>query len=328
MTSERELEVMPPETGPNGDGSMVRAESQQVDQLGVAQDPNPLMTEAIRVPGLTFIERLQLIDKVEEVYWKRQQGKAEAEFYAALSAFQAECPVIDKTKPVYNKDGRTVRYFYEPLGGIVKQVGPLLAKHGLSYDFSSTVLPFNEDDGGPFMEAVCHVHHSGGHTRDFPYRALIENNDFMNATQHAGSASMYAKRNSFCNAFGVLTADEDTDANDSSRDDKSQQRNGNGNGNGKGQEIANKTAKRQADLAQKMGAETTVAAPVLRVQLTPATEGEQIALSTIKLLTTKMKERALSTSDLRNRFGLSKLEEIDQRDLDSVHRWILDPQNA
>lgn len=161
---------------------------------------------------------MEMIDKMEELYWKRENRAAEAAFYAALSAFQSECPVIDKTKPVYNKDGRTVRYYYAPLGDIVRQVGTLLAKHGLSYDFSAKVMPFNELEGGPYMELTCHVHHSAGHSRSFPYLSLIEDNDYMNPTQHAGSANSYAKRYGFCNAFGILTADEDNDGNGAGKD--------------------------------------------------------------------------------------------------------------
>lgn len=321
MTNERELEVMPPDTPPNGDASLVRSESQQV---GVVSEPNPLIVEAIRVSGLTFIERLQLIEKVEEVYWKRQQAKAEAEFYAALSAFQAECPVIDKTKPVFNKDGRTVRYFYAPLGEIVKQAGPCLTKHGLSYDFSAKVVPFSEEDGGPFLEIICHVHHSGGHTRDFPYKSLIENNDYMNPTQHAGSANTYAKRYAFCNALGILTADEDTDAAD--QPERTERRNGNGNGRA-GEQIAAKTAQRQADLSEKLRTESKPA-PVERTQLTPAQDNNRIEQSTIKLLTSKMKNAALSTSDFKNRFGLTSVDQIDKGDLNIVLKWIMDPQNA
>lgn len=315
-----ELEVIPSETNPNG--SMVRADSQQV---GIVSEPNPLILEAIRVSGLSFIERLQLIDKVEEVYWRRQQAQAEADFYAALSAFQAECPVVDKTKPVFNKDGRTVRYFYAPLGEIVKQVGPCLTKHGLSYDFSASFVQFNDEDGGPFLEMICHVHHSGGHSRDFPYKSVIENNEYMNPTQHAGSANSYAKRYAFCNALGILTADEDTDG-----ADRTGQQNGNNNGNGnnKGEQIADKTARRQADLAQKLGAETRPAAPTQRIALTPASAENSIEESTIKLLTSKMKNAVLSITDFQTRFGLSKVEQIDKKDLNDVLKWIMDPQNA
>lgn len=217
--SANEPEVMGPEpefkvTDKRHHGAIVKRDTTAIERAEVA-DANTLITQAMQIEGLTLAERLTLIDKVESIAVARQLAAAERAFYDALSAFQRECPVIQKTKAVYNKDGRTIRYHYAPLGQIVKQVGPLLAKHGLSFDFSDArVIPFDEATGGPFLELVTNVHHAEGHSRGFPFKALIENTDYMNPTQQAGSSNTYAKRYGFTNAFGILTAEEDFDGND------------------------------------------------------------------------------------------------------------------
>lgn len=157
------------------------------------------------------MDKPELIDKLVSIFEKREAERKAAAFFDALAAFQAECPVIKKSKSVLNKGGATIRYHYADLGGIVKQVAPLLAKHGLSYDFTAHPIAFTEEGGGPYMEVVCRAHHRDGHTQETPFLSLIENNDFMNATQHAGSANSYAKRYAFTNAFGILTAEDDDD---------------------------------------------------------------------------------------------------------------------
>ena len=94
--------------------------------------------------------------------------------------------------------------------------------------------------------------------------------------------------------------------------------------------MASKTAQRTAELSERLrsGSQSAPVAPVERVQLTPAAEGQCIEPSTIKLLTSKMKNAALSNTDLKNRFGLMKVEQIDKSDLNTVLRWIMDPQNG
>ena len=42
----------------------------------------------------------------------------------------------------------------------------------------------------------------------------IDKDAFMNSQQQYGSASTFSKRYAFCNAFGILTGDEDNDTRD------------------------------------------------------------------------------------------------------------------
>lgn len=320
--SANEPEVMEPEpefkVTDRRHSAIVKRDTTAIERAETT-DSNALITQAMQIEGLTLAERLMLIDKVESIAVARQLAAAERAFYDALSAFQRECPVIKKTKPVYNKDGRTVRYWYAPLGQIVKQVGPLLAEHGLSYDFSDAkVIPFEESTGGPFLELVTNVHHAEGHSRGFPFKALIEDTDYMNPTQQAGSSNTYAKRYGFTNAFGILTADADFDGNDpqtmvtpnearAARQPVSQPK-------------ATPTAQRAA-----------AANPNLKRLVGPAQGDEPtIEESTIKVITKKMESGALGIADFKARFpGFRDVENpipmIRRTDVNAIINWLANP---
>jgi len=129
--------------------------------------------------------------------WKNLVINKEA-FIRAMSSFQAKCPVIVKTRSVAN------RYKYASLDDIVKQVSPLLAEFGLSY----TVKTSGTDKS---VTATTVVYHVLGHSEESSFSVPIEEEAYMNDAQKAGSSLAYAKRYSFCNAFGILTGDQDDD---------------------------------------------------------------------------------------------------------------------
>lgn len=154
------------------------------------------------------VERGATVETIERLMAVRRELNAEQSrnaFFAALSAFQAECPAIRKTKLVMNKDGRTVRYAYAPLESIVEQTKAILKKHGFSYTLDSAM----EADA---VIAVCLVHHIGGHSERFTFRAPTATDAFMSAPQKVGAAMTFASRYVYRNAFGIMTGDDDTDA--------------------------------------------------------------------------------------------------------------------
>ncbi len=168
-----------------------------------ADDLNPaaFMQQAID-KGLTP----ELMEKFMNLYDRWESKKAKKEFDLAMAAFQGECPVIVKEKGVKNKDG-TPRYKYAPLDQIVKQTGKIIAKHGLSYTINATVE-------GNTVKAEVVVTHQGGYSQPSSFVVPLDTDAFMNSAQRFGSALTYAKRYAFCNAFGILTQDPDTDAGD------------------------------------------------------------------------------------------------------------------
>lgn len=153
------------------------------------------------------IEKQGAAETLERLMAIRREMNAEAAkraFDMALTQFQAECPVINKSKAVMNKDGRSVRYHFAPLDSIVKQVRPLLDKHGFSYRIT-TATKDNK------VKVICIASHTGGHAESSEFESPIDPQAFMNEQQKFAAALTYAKRYAFCNAFGILTGDEDLD---------------------------------------------------------------------------------------------------------------------
>jgi hypothetical protein len=133
--------------------------------------------------------------------------KAREEFVSALSKFQKEMPVITKDKKVLNKDGKTIRYQYAPLESIIEQIKESLTNNGLSYTWK-----VKNREG--FIKAIAKITHIFGHSEESSFEVPIDKEGYMTMPQKYASALTFAKRYSLCDALGISTADEDTDATD------------------------------------------------------------------------------------------------------------------
>ena len=155
------------------------------------------------------IEKNVSVDTMERLLVMRRELKAELakeEFDKAMSAFQAECPIIKKTKGVYTDSGE-LAYKYAPLECIVDQVKGFLSKHGFSYCVDQP-----EAKQG-YIKVALTVKHTFGHSEVTSVALPLGNTTrIMSQTQVEAAALTFAKRYAFCNAFGILTGDEDTDA--------------------------------------------------------------------------------------------------------------------
>jgi hypothetical protein len=188
-------------------------------EVEVPVTPSPETTGALEAPTVPLdahallakaIEHNVGIDTMERLLTLRERLKAEQArdaFFVALAAFQGGCPVIAKTKTISirPKEGAAYSYRYAPLDIIVEQVRAHLQAHGLSYTIKT-----RQDEGS--LTAICEVHHEAGHTEASELTVPIDRAARMNDTQKVGAARTYAMRYAFCNAFGILTGDDDTDA--------------------------------------------------------------------------------------------------------------------
>jgi len=145
------------------------------------------------------VQRLLDMRKELKAEWSREQ------FFSALAQFQAEIPEIPKVKKVKDKSGK-VRYSYAPIEVVVRTVKPYLLKHGFSY----TMKPTQQTDSA--FTAVISVHHKDGHSEESSFTVPIDKDAYMNAPQRVGSARTYSMRFAFENALGLMTSDEDDDA--------------------------------------------------------------------------------------------------------------------
>lgn len=151
---------------------------------------------------------IEILNGLFDLQKRVNAEKAARAFREAMSGFQAECPVIVKSAGVnfLSKKGGRVKYQYAPLDVIISQVKEIFSKYGLSYDFTTPIQ--NKES----ITATCNAHHILGHTESSSFSVPIDLEASMNPMQQVASALTYAKRYAFCNAFGILTGDEDNDA--------------------------------------------------------------------------------------------------------------------
>lgn len=149
------------------------------------------------------------IETLERLLAMRTQVKAEQAkeaFDRAMAEFQGDCPIIVKSKNGGQTNSGIVAYKYAPLDVIVKQTKDLLKKNGFSYAIQ-TVTDLEK------VKVTCFVKHELGHSESSSVEVpLGAKTSVMSAPQVVASALTFAKRYAFCNAFGILTGDEDTDA--------------------------------------------------------------------------------------------------------------------
>lgn len=158
------------------------------------------ISQAIKsnVPIETLERLLAMRDKIKA-------EKAKEAFDTAMALFQGECPIIEKNKHVSANSGK-VAYSYAPIETIVEQVKDLLQKHGFSYAIKT-------ETGDTKVKSTCIAKHKAGHSEPSSMEVpLGTKTGIMSDTQVVAAASTFAKRYAFCNAFGIMTGDEDIDA--------------------------------------------------------------------------------------------------------------------
>jgi hypothetical protein len=179
----------------------IKEEKQEQALLPVRHDAEALIALAI--------EKNVSVDTMERLLAMRRELKAERakeEFDKSMSAFQADCPIIKKTKGVYTDSG-DLAFKYAPLEAIVEQVKEFLSKNGFSYSVDQP-----EAKAG-YIKVALTVKHTFGHSEVTSVELPLGNKTrLMSQTQVEAAALTFAKRYAFCNAFGILTGDEDTDA--------------------------------------------------------------------------------------------------------------------
>lgn len=173
--------------------AVVRPESAEAAQIS----PETLIAAGIE-KGLS-------VEMMERLLAMRKELRTEiamAAYDDALAAFQSECPIIEKTKPVIF-NGK-VQYNYAPFEGIIEKTHELLGKHGLSYSFKTEIVP----DG---LKATCILKHRGGYSQTGEFVAEMKGTNMMSGAQIMASKQTFAKRYAFCNVTGIVSGDEDND---------------------------------------------------------------------------------------------------------------------
>lgn len=149
------------------------------------------------------------VETLERLLAMRRELKAEQAKEAydlAMAKFQGECPTIKKNKAGGTTRSGVVAYYYAPLEAIVGQTKKLIQENGFSYAIQTET----KKDG---VVATCTAKHIAGHSEKSAMEVpLGTKTDIMSAPQVVAAALTFAKRYAFCNAFGILTGDDDIDA--------------------------------------------------------------------------------------------------------------------
>ena len=175
----------------------------QTADTSPALSPLVLIQRMIESGKLTS-ESVSVVERLVSLHEHMAEKQSEKSFAAAFAALQADLGTFQATKTVPDKQGNA-RYTYLPYDEIMRQVSPLLRRHGLSVSFST-------DFKDSRIVQTCTLQHIDGHHRDYqafvragagPYGAT--------ETQADGAAMTYAKRYALCNALNI-TVERDTDA--------------------------------------------------------------------------------------------------------------------
>ncbi len=157
------------------------------------------------------IEKKLPVETIERFLVMRRELKAEwakEQFDAAMSKLQGELPIISKDKKVDFTSKRTntrTTYAYAPIDSIIRQTRDVIARNGFSYTVTT-------EQSADEMTAICTVKHEAGHSEQTTFRVPLDKDAYMTGPQKVGAAMTFSKRYAFCNAFGIITGDEDNDA--------------------------------------------------------------------------------------------------------------------
>ena len=170
--------------------------------------PDEMSVEGLIKIALNKNSSIEVMERLLAMRQKLRDEQAEIEFRGAMSKFQGGCPIIEKKKTVYNKDGKTVRFKYAPIEDILESIQPILSECQLSYDIDTEI---SSNPSG--IKVTVKAYHLYGYSKESKFWVPIDKDSYMTDQQRWASAQTYAKRYAFCNAFGILTGDEDNDTN-------------------------------------------------------------------------------------------------------------------
>lgn len=139
------------------------------------------------------------VDKLIELVKFNDEREALKSFNQAFTEAQSEFPAIERTKKAHNS-------FYAPYDKIVKAIRPVLEQHGLSFRHNIDTI-----DGA--ISVTCILAHKDGHSEQTTLNAPPDTSGSKNAIQATGSSVTYLKRYTLEAVTGIVTSDEDDDAN-------------------------------------------------------------------------------------------------------------------
>jgi hypothetical protein len=151
------------------------------------------------------------IDKMERLIAMQeriQAREAELAFNQAMNAAQSEMRPI-----ATNASNPQTKSRYATFDKLDRVLRPIYTEHGFSLSFDEADSPKPEH-----VRVVCHVSHTGGHTRDYHCDMPADGKgakggDVMTKTHAAGAAKSYGARYLEKGIFNVAIGEDDDDGN-------------------------------------------------------------------------------------------------------------------
>lgn len=152
------------------------------------------------------VAALEQLVKLQNTLADREAKQA---FEAAFVALQHETPNIVATREIPGNNG-TVRSTFAAFEDIMKQVQPLLKKHGFAIRFAQNWIA---NATPPRIAIVCTLSHIGGHSVQNEFAVPVgKGPPGCSEAQAIGAASSYAKRFALCEALNIVVVGIDDDA--------------------------------------------------------------------------------------------------------------------
>lgn len=136
---------------------------------------------------------------------KWQATQARKDFVAAMAAFKADPPKLEKNKHVNFTSDRTQKitdYWHATDSEVTEKISAAMAKHGLSHRWN-----VEQSDGR--IRVTCIVTHIGGHFESVAMTSSADDSGGKNSIQSIGSAVTYLRRYTLLAATGMSTGDMD-----------------------------------------------------------------------------------------------------------------------
>lgn len=180
--------------------------TQQESQLAQAHPVQPpsvgAMLQAVIDKGIST-ENVGALEKLVDLYERMEIRNAEKAFNSAFVALQQDLPTIVAESVIPNR-GKYQRY-----EDLMRDVGPLLVRHGFSTSFT-------QDYKENRVTVTCHLRHVEGHSEANAFSVRVSGKA-DSETQADSKASTTARRNAFIQSLNLVIRqdallDEDQDA--------------------------------------------------------------------------------------------------------------------
>lgn len=168
------------------------------EQLALAPEQSSLvaappsvadMIQSVIKTGITA-DSVGVMERLVGLYERMETKNAEKVFNAAFVALQSDLPVIVATTIIPNR-GK-----YERFEDVMRQIGPLLVKHGFTVSFSM------ESKDNRIIE-TCTLKHTGGHSQSNSFTVRV-GGKADSETQADCKAATTAKRNALLNCLNIV----------------------------------------------------------------------------------------------------------------------------